>query len=405
MSLYDLLRCKSSPPLPGGEGLYQELLGRYLAGITPSEWGAIVKNVRDGKGVELYPIGTEFAVAKTVGDDTYYIVFVVRDHDHYTMANPALTHSMALETKYVYGSPTEWKRFNFDAQEALYFASDGLEPGPYSYVVKKQAWYPADNNVAFYFTLTQPVPAGGQLVTTAVYNQSMEGKQIRVFDDLESTVPSETVSVSSEPISGAVNLGATDGNTPNVNFLHRIVFGSNNYRQSNLRQWLNSNKPAGSYYTPQTVFDRPGAFLAGTDPAYAGFQYGLDPGFLAAVKPAIIPYRTNNVFEVDSLDGAVQQTGSLYDLTTDKFFLLSRPEVFGSWDSADLKDGTQLQGYVDMTASELTKYDAFGTARIDSGRSPNPTYGHAFRGIGADGAAYIGPASYLVGATVACVVA
>lgn len=367
-------------------------------------WDTVVQVVRSGNGPAIFPIGTEFTVNKTLDDVTYPITFVVRDHDHYQMADPSLTHSMVLETKYVYGSATAYKSLIFDAREALYYAAAGLEAGAYSFTVKDQAWYPEDNNVTFYFTLTQDVPAGGQLVISAQYNQSMQDKQMRSYPSVNSTTAMETVVLSSTEIPGAVNLGATDGQTENMNFLHRIVIGSNNYAQSNLRQWLNSEGNVNTYYTAQTKFDRPNGNLIGSDTAYAGFAHGFGDDFLNAVKATIVPYRTNDVYEVDSLDGTVQAKSTVYNVK-DKFFLLSRPEIYGSWDSSSLKDGEQLEFYVGLTNTERIKYDSFGSARRCWLRSPFPSFGGYVRYVNTDGSLDNGSAINGIGATVACVIA
>lgn len=137
-----------------------------------------------------------------------------------------------------------------------------------------------------------------------------------------------------------------------MNHMHRIIFGSNNYAQSAARQWLNSAAIAGSVWVPQTKFDRPPNF----DTTYNGFMHSLPNDFLEIVQTAVVPCRTNGVYEIDSLDGTHFTINQTYTLE-DKFFLLSRPEVYGSWDHANLKDGELLDYYDGLTDEERKRYD------------------------------------------------
>ena len=117
-----------------------------------------------------------------------------------------------------------------------------------------------------------------------------------------------------------------------------------------------------------------------------------------------MPYRTNDVYEVDSLDGTVQEKSTVYNLH-DKFFLLSRPEIYGSWDSSSLKDGEQLEYYVGLTNTERIKYDSFGSARLAWLRSPIPSSGSIVRFVNTDGSVNGDHAISGHGAAVACIIA
>ena len=183
--------------------------------------------------------------------------------------------------------------------------------------------------------------------------------------------------------------------------MHRAIFGSNNYAQSAVRQWLNSAAVAGSVWTPTNVFDRPASWAT----SYNGFMHGLPADFLAVVQPAVLACRTNSLFEVESLDGAAFAINQLYSLKADKFFLLSRPEIFGDWDSASYKDGTQLEYYNGLTATERIKRDAAGTARNAWLRSPNPSYAYIARIVYSSGEVNYISAYYGIGVAPACIIA
>jgi len=361
-------------------------------------WNDIRNAVRTGIADSLFPVGYEFPVAKTGCGN---IVFVVRDHDHHTAANGHLTHTMTLEMKYAFGTSSAYKAIDFDATEAIYYAETELAAGTYYFTVANQAWYTADNTKKFQFTLTNAVPAGGQIVLSMTYNATLEGKSVKTYASASSSTVIETATLT-EGDTGT-SLGTTDG-TGNMNHMHRAIFGSNNYAQSALRQWLNSNAAAGSVWAPQTKFDRAPSWAGAGDSAYAGFMNGLDSDFLAVVEPAVLPCRTNSIHEVNSLDGTTFAVNQTYNLN-DKFFLLSRPEIYGTWDSTTYKDGEVLDFYSELTDTERKKYDSFGSVHSAWLRSPYPGNANYERIVGTDGSVYYGNACNGYGAAVACIIA
>ena len=307
---------------------------------------------------------------------------------------------MTLETKNVYSlSSGVQKAVQYDATEAFYYAEQELAAGTYNITIANQAWYTADNGKTFQFTLATAVPAGGQLVFAMTYNATLEGKSVKSYANKTTTTALETVTLTEG--SEGTSLGTTNGSSPNVNHMHRAIFGSNNYAQSAVRQWLNSAAVAGSVWTPTNVYDRPASWAT----SYNGFMHGLPADFLAVVQPAVLACRTNSLFEVESLDGAAFTINQLYSLKVDKFFLLSRPEIFGDWDSASYKDGTQLEYYNGLTATERIKRDAAGTARYAWLRSPSPSNADYARIVNSSGEVNNSTAYHGYGVAPACIIA
>lgn len=177
-------------------------------------------------------------------------------------------------------------------------------------------------------------------------------------------------------------------------------YGSSNYAQSAARQWLNSDAAVGAVWAPSNIFDRPPSWAT----SYSGFMRGLPADFLAAVQPAIVPCYTNSIAEVNSLDGTEFTINQVYELQ-DKFFLLSRPEIYGSWDSATYKDGELLEYYDGLTYTERIKYDAAGSARNCWLRSPNPGYANNERLVNTSGALSNNGASGAYGVAPVCIIA
>lgn len=363
-------------------------------------WEDIKNAVRLGLGAKLFPVGYEF----TTEDATTgaVITWVVREHDKHEAANGKLTHSMTLEAKYVYSNTAgTYLTLVFDAYEALYYAAEEIPAGTYNFT-----WNYATGsmvNGTYQFTLTKAVPAGGQIVLgTNSSSTAITGCKIATYATVAATAAIESGIVVTEGSEGTSlgTIAATSATSENLNCAQRIMWGSNNYAQSAARQWLNSDAAAGSVWTPTNKFDRAPSWAT----SKAGFMKGLPADFLAAVQPAAIPCRTNSVFEVNSLDGTEFTVNKVYTLN-DMFFMLSRPEIYGDWDSSSVKDGEQLEYYEGLTNTERIKYDAAGSARTCWLRSPYPGNAHNERIVNTSGALYYSRAIYGIGVAPACIIA
>lgn len=356
--------------------------------------------VRSGLGATLFPVGWEF---ETLDADTgATITWVVRGHDHHQAADSRYTHTMTLETKYVYGTAAgTHRRLVFDAAEAIYYCAEALPAGTYNFV-----WsYTAESVVAgtFQFTITQGVPAGGQIVISGSGSSSaLTARTIATYAGIGATTAIESNITITEG-SGGTNLGTVNSATSiddNLNCGQHVLVGSNNYAQSAIRQWLNSANAAGAVWNPTNKFDRPPTWAT----SYNGFMHGLPADFLAAVQPAAVPCRTNGVYEVPSLDGTEFTVNTVYELE-DKFFLLSRPEIYGTYDSKNYKDGEQLEYYEGLTSTELIKRDAAGSACASWLRSPLPSSAYLERYTGTGGSLYSNSAITPYSVAPACIIA
>lgn len=360
-------------------------------------WEDVKNAVRLGLGATLFPVGYEFTTEDSVTGAV--ITWVVRGHDNHIAANNKLTHTMTLETKYVYGTANgTYRSFVFDATEALYYAAEELPAGTYNFTLLAGYDTTYGGGKTLSFTLTKPVPAGGVIMFPWAYNTQSTVTKISTYASNAATAAIESVAVT-EAADGT-SLGVADGTVENLNHTHRIRYGSNNYAQSAARQWLNSDAAAGSVWAPTNVFDRPPSW----NTSYNGFVRGLPADFLAVVQPAAIPCRTNSIFEVNSLDGTEFATNQVYTLK-DRFFLLSRPEIYGTWDSTTYKDGTLLEFYEGLTDTERIKYDAAGSARHCWLRSPYPGNASYERPVNSSGALASTSATNALGVAPACIIA
>ena len=396
--------------------IFLHAVGAAHNGVYEATYDGTAWHKENGETVVLSEYGITVTGTPASGDTILItetattIIWVVRAHDHHIAADSHYTHTMTLETKYVYGTKSgTYKGLVFDAAEALYYCSETLPAGTYGF----RGGYATGSvvNGIYKFTLTEGIPQGGQIVLGTNSNSTaITSCKIKTYASVGATTPIESnISVSEDDGSISVDdlLGTIEGtqsDNENMNCAQRVLWGSNNIAQSAARQWLNSNETLGNVWHPTNKFDRPPAWHTGSDSAYMGFMHGLSEDFLAAVQPAKIPCRTNSVFEINSLDGTKFVVNQTYDLE-DKFFLLSRPEIYGSWDSTSFKDGTLLDYYEGLTNAEKIKRDAGGSARYAWLRSPHPSNAYDERFVTPDGTMYYHSAIHAHAVAPACIIA
>ena len=340
-------------------------------------WKVVQQLIKEGYGADVFPIGTQLRCSHSVYGE---IIWDVVAHD-YNLEEES-EHSMTLLSHDCIVNSMQ-----YDATEALYYAETELAAGTYYFSLLSgyDTNYGGGKNIQF--TLSKSVPAGGVIMFPWAYNTQSTATKISTYSSRESTAALETVTVT-EGTSGT-NLGTTDGKTANMNHIHRVRYGSNNWKESAVRQFLNSNAEAGSVWTPQTKFDRPPSWASSTD----GFMKGFDEDFLSVVGECNHLTKTNSVFEIDG------NLSKLYT-TKDRFYLASHSEIFGGSEN-NLADGTQFPYYNEATNTDRIKYNA-ETARYWWLRSPYPSGAYYVRFVPTDGSLSNFNASNSLGVAVAC---
>lgn len=389
---------KGNVEIPEIDGLLS-ITGLLLLQKQPS-WEWVQAIVQAGLGSKLFPVGYEFTVHNS--DYDYDMVWRVVGHDHHRAPNKSLEHTMTLEMKNVLSSSSGTGiSIQYGAPEALYYVENGLEAGTYNFT-----WNYSSGSIAsgtYQFTIKQDIPTGGQIVIgTSGSNKALTACTISTYASIGAAEAIESGIVIIEGTSGE-SLGTIQpysSTSENLNCTARVLSGSSNYAQCAIDQWLNSSATAGLYWEPQTVFDRPPSWATTQN----GFLHGLSEDFLAAVQPAIIPCRTNSMFEINSIDGTEFAVNQTYELTR-KFFLLSRPEIYDSWDSSNIRDGEVLEYYDGLTSAERIHRDAGGTARTTWLRSLSPTGASTIRLVNTDGTMNSNYARYAYGVAAACIIA
>ncbi len=356
--------------------------------ICDYPWKKIQADIRKGLGRNMFPIGTQFVVRRAAEDGPALdLVFDVVDHDGYTDPRKPGDHSMTLLMRDV------WYGHAMDAREALFFCEADLPPGTYWFTVIHQEWFDEDNGRSFQFTLADTAPAGSQLLLTMKYNETIGGKLLEVYRDGNDRVPCQCVEIRQG--SEGTFLGVTDGTSKNLNHMHRAVFGSNNYKESTLRQWLNSAGPKGRWWTPQTRFDRPAVYTQEAD----GFLNGLEAGFIDVVRPVRIPVRHNEIYEQDGSQGNTTYA------VQDRFFIPSLEEM--GYESEGVPCGQVFQMYKDTSPLQRAKNNIADSASTDRKwwlRVPKATNACSCRLVAEDGSLFVHTGYYGFGVAIACVI-
>ena len=299
----------------------------------------------------------------------------------------------------------------FDAPEAFYYAAEGLSAGTYNITLGDNYDTAYGGGATYQFTLTQAVPAGGQITMDWPYQKTpLQGAGVKTWASSSATTPIETVSpaAGSDGTSlGTLLIAVQD--SIGLNSIHRMRYGSNRWSTGAMRQHLNSSKVAGSVWTPQTVWDRAPSWVSST----AGFMHGLDPEFVKICGDVELLTTLSTV--AGDATAAEGSAGTGFETTVDKFFLPSRPEVFGGGDNASDKGdawehysaNSDVPGGSSNSGNDTNriKTNAAGSAQYWWLRSPYVGNGHSVR--------FINPAGYVIsyyainsyGVAPACVVA
>lgn len=216
----------------------------------------------------------------------------------------------------------------FDEREAIFKAPAELPAGTYHFKTpltgvtdtnwtdpKKSGW-----SKTWQFTTTKAIPKGGIITfeSATEYNVDIATRKIVTRAAPESDANIETLSLT-EGTAGTdlATLGT-------VNHAQRVYFGYNRWRDSDIRQWLNSDAEAGKWWSQRNDFDTRITTMYGA----AGFMHGLDEDFRAVITKSKITTNTNKITE----DGS-------NDTTYDYFFLPTMKNLnAGDQDSANPED-------------------------------------------------------------------
>ena len=263
-------------------------------------WKTVRANVRAGLGSSLYPAGTKFIVYKyangatKTGTPSKYYLDVVGHNVHFLKRHgvPTADYSMSLQFHELLADG-----MLFDAPEDLY----GLS---------------LDSSVVAWKT----------------YYSNTSG------------------TVVSNPTGSPRDNGYYE-----KNHADRVSYGSNNWRNSAIRKWLNADKnlAAGAWWSKTTANDKQPSYVSilPFQALLADDVNGVESTLLDVIGPVTIESALSTVKRPDAAsyfldcdaDGKYDATRAAYDTTEDTFFLPSTKEVHCS--TYNEPDGECLEYY------------------------------------------------------------
>lgn len=352
-------------------------LKEYVKGANlPETWEQVVLAIKSKLHKEMYAVGDKFSnIWKDTNNSNKEYDNPLRiNHfeDGLELEDGTTVNGMWLQTVYA-----QLKGVQFSHQQAFYVSDEGMTAGTYcigfgytwgdkGYVNKGDYWN---------FTLTKDVPAGGKLAgcytapdtdpkNWKVYVYSADGKTIL-----------ETVTAVKNGQDGTLLGIMTAYGNDTLNGIQQMAYGDNRYATSAIRQYLNSDKPKGEWWTAQTKWDIAPDQLSQID----GYLCGMDPELLTVLKPVKVVTYCN----------AVTATGQkqVKDITYDKVTLISleqmyiNPQITGEGEAHEYYkelNGTstkfqQWQTYEILKTFAVESYTSPQNARL---RSTNRSYAY-----------------------------
>lgn len=243
--------------------------------------------VRMGLADKVFTVGDQFTA--TYNGIPYVWEVIGINHDK--PSDPKYKHSLTIQAHECLLNA------QFSAPQALYTVQETpMAPGDY---------YFTHGGVSYQFALGQEVPVKGQLTFPWSYGTDILTTKISTYSNNESTTAIETVGIS---------IGAAGTELVGINDINRCRYGSDNYEESAIRQFLNSNETTFKWKS-KTEFDR---ISVGVPYSGSGFLKLLDQDLVNVIGKVDKQVARNTV-----TDGGGQ------DVFSDKVFLLSKKEVYG----------------------------------------------------------------------------
>lgn len=320
-----------------------------------NSWKDVQRMVRTGRHVDYFAVGDQF-IEEYNGEP---VVWDIIGLNHDKVTDPKMNNSMTIQAHNCL--------FNaqFSAPQAIASVSEELPAGRH---------YMTTNDEQIGFTTTKVIPAGG-----VIYIATRDGYTPLTLTTYAANRTTEIeTGISAEVVEGEVDT------VTNINDRMRARYGSNNYEESAIRQFLNSDSEQFKW-TPQTDFDMPSTSTPYTG---GGFLNLLSPDLVDVIGRVDKQVANNTV-----TDGGGQTVFS------DRAFLLSRVEVYGGTEGTTT--GEEAYPYYSLNATEPVSEAAEWRIKYLSGsprywwlRSLNVGNSHSVRNVNPNG--YV-KSSYAIG--------
>lgn len=338
-------------------------LKEYVKGANfPETWEQVILAIKSKLHREMYAVGDKFSnIWKDTNNSNKEYDNPLRiNHfeDGLELEDGTTVNGMWLQTVYAH-----LKGVQFSHQQAFYVSDEGMTAGTYcigfDYTVGNNGY--VNKGDYWNFTLTKGVPAGGKLTGCyAAPDTDPKNWRIYIYSADGKTIL-ETVSAVNKGQEGTLLGVMSVYGDENLNGIQQMAYGDNRYATSAIRQYLNSDKPKGEWWTAQTKWDIAPDQLSQID----GYLCGMDSELLAVLQPIKVVTYCNTV----TATGQKQ----VKDITYDKVTLISleqmyiEPQVAGEGEAHEYYKG--LNG----TATKFQwwqTYEILKTFAVESPTSP-----------------------------------
>lgn len=254
----------------------------------PMDWQKVRTLIANGVGESAFAIGTQLIEkwADTADSKEYDMPWQVNHFEDITLEDGEVVPGMWLQSHYTLPFGIQ-----FSHERAFLACPDGLSAGTYNFDFAKVWGTNVNPGINYQFTLTKPVEKGGRLAGCyGAPNQAPSNWKVYSYGKDGITL-NETVNVTVG--SSGTNLGTIqhDSRSGNLNSVQEMAYGWNRWKTSALRQWLNSKKPKGQWWTPQDQWDICPDQLASKD----GFLCGMPEEMLNCLKKVKVVTYANTV--------------------------------------------------------------------------------------------------------------
>ena len=266
--------------------------------------------VKAGTASKYFDIGSRFTVPWTdsVANKTYDIPFIIAHYQDVELQDGSVVPGAILQTEYLMP-----RNIQFDQTNAFYYAKEELPAGTY-YITFGNTWGTKGTVVAgefVSFTLTQAVPAGGQISGMRYApDRDKSTWTIRTWTSPSATEYIEEVTPTFEATGTSLGTLEYTGND-DLWSLYCVAYGYNRWSTSAMRQWLNSDAAIGEWWTPGNNYARTPDQLT----TLPGFMSGFESDFLNLLTPIKVKTYLNTIIPADKAED--------YEETFDTFFLPS----------------------------------------------------------------------------------
>ena len=338
-------------------------LKEYVKGMNlPETWEQVILAIKSKLHREMYAVGDKFSnIWKDTNNSNKEYDNPLRiNHfeDGLELEDRTTVNGMWLQTVYAH-----LKGVQFSHQQAFYVSNEGMTAGTYcigfdytwgdkGYVTKGDYWN---------FTLTKDVPAGGKLAgcygapdvdpkNWKIYVYSADGKTVL-----------ETVSTVNKGQDGTLLGVMTACGNDILNGIQQMAYGDNRYATSAMRQYLNSDKPKGEWWTAQTKWD----IVPDQHSQIDGYLCGVDPELLTVLKPVKVVTYCNTV----TASGQKQ----VKDITYDKVTMISLEQMYINPQIAGEGEAHEYYKELNGTSTKFQQwqtYEILKTFAVENHTSP-----------------------------------